>query len=148
MHDLEIVQCVGSESGLHLNHQKSEVICTNPVNTILSTIPVAQVLDPESASLLGSPIGDTASITSVINDKIHQLVIMGERLQHLTMQDALLLLRNSFAIPKLLYIIRSSLSFLSPSLLRSIVSDITNINLDETAWNQASLPVKLWGIGY
>ena len=78
---------------------------------------------------------------------------MGERLQHLSTQDALLLLRNSFAIPKLLYTIRSSPSFLSPSLqrydetIRSIVSDITNINFDETAWTQASLPVKPGGLG-
>ena len=155
MHDLEIVQRVGSEFGLHLNHQKSELICTNSmtVDPIVSTIPGAQVLDPVSASLLGCPIGDTASITSVIDDKIHQLITMGERLQHLTMQDALLLLRNSFAIPKLLHVIRSSPSFLSPSLqrydetLRAIVSDITNINLDETTWTQASLPVKSGGLG-
>ena len=78
---------------------------------------------------------------------------MGECLQHLTMQDAPLLLRNSFAIPKLFYIIRSSPSFLSPSLqrydetLRSIVSDITNINLDEAAWTQVSLPAKSGRLG-
>ena len=74
-------------------------------------------------------------------------------LQHLSTQDALFLLRNSFTIPKLLYTIRSSPNFLSPSLqsydktLRSIVSDITNINLDDTAWTQASLPVKSGGLG-
>ena len=154
-HDLEIVQCVGSDLGLHLNHEKSEVICTNPATTspILSAIPGAHVLDTASATLLGSPIGDVASITSVINDKIRHLTTMGERLQHLSTQDALLLLRNSFAIPKLLYTIRSSPSFLSPSLqrydetLRAMVSDITNINLDETAWIQASLPVKSGGLG-
>ena len=68
--------------GLHLNHQKSEVVCTKLVaaNLILSAIPGAQVVDPASATLLGSPIRDTASITSVINDKIHHLTIMGERL--------------------------------------------------------------------
>ena len=71
-------------------------------------------------------------------DQIHHLTTMGERLQHLTMQDALLLLHNSFIVPKLLYIIRSSPSFLSPTLqryddiLRFIVSDISNVNLDET----------------
>ena len=154
-HDLEIVQCVGTELGLHLNRQKSEVISTNPATAspILSAIPGAQVMDPASATLLGSPIGDVSSITSVINDKIRHLTTMGERLQHLSTQDALLLLRNSFAIPKLLYTIRSSPSFLSPSLqrydetIRSIVSDITNINFDETAWTQASLPVKSGGLG-
>ena len=69
------------------------------------------------------------------------------------MEDALLLLCNSFTIPKQLYIIRSSPSFLSSGLqkydeiLRSIVSDITNINLDEATWTQASLPGKTGGLG-
>ena len=88
---------------------------------------------------------------SVINDMICYLTTIGERLQHLSTQEALLL-HNSFAILKLPYTIRSSLSFLSPSLqrydetLRSIVSDITNINLDETVWTQASLSVNLGGL--
>ena len=153
-HDLGIVQCVGSDLGLHLNHQKSEVICTNPATTnpILSAIPGAQVLDPAGATLLGSPIGDAASITSVIDDKIRHLTTMGKRLQHITMQVALLL-HNSFAIPKLLYIIRSSPNFLSPSLqkydeiLRFIVSDITNISLDKTSLTQALLSVKSGVLG-
>ena len=81
-HDLEIVERLGSELGLYLNHQKSEVICTKLVaaNPILSAIPGAQVVDPASATVLDSPIGDTASIISVIDDKIHHLTIMGERL--------------------------------------------------------------------
>ena len=37
-------------------------------------------MDPASATVLDSPIGDTASIISVIDDKIHHLTIMGERL--------------------------------------------------------------------
>ena len=81
-HDLEIVERLGSELGLYLNHQKSEVICTKLVaaNPILSAIPGAQVVDPASATLLGSPIRDTASIISFIEYKIHHLTIMGERL--------------------------------------------------------------------
>ena len=139
-HNLEIVQHVRSEMGLHLNHQKSKVICTKPVNAnpIFSAIPGVRVRDPESIDLLAYSIGDTASITSVINDKIHHLTILGERLQHLTMQDALLL-HNSFANPKPVYVIQTSPSFLSPSLqiydesLKSIVTKVTSINLDETA---------------
>ena len=55
--------------------------------------------------------------------------------------------------PKLLYTIRSSPSFLSPSLqrydetLRSIVSDITNINLGNTTWTQVLLLAKSGGLG-
>ena len=78
---------------------------------------------------------------------------MGERLQHLSSHDALLLLRHSLAIPKLLYILRSSPSFLSPCLksyddeLRALVSRITNVPLEDPAWSQASLPVRCGGLG-
>lgn len=46
----------------------------------------AQVFDPESATLLGSPIWDVASVMLVINDKIRHLTTMGDRLQHLSTQ--------------------------------------------------------------
>ena len=78
-----------------------------------------------------------------------------ERLQYLFAHDAILLLRHSFAIPKLLYSLRTSPCFLSSNLksydvvLRSILSGITNthFNEDDPAWTQASLPVKFGGLG-
>ena len=98
-------------------------------------------------------IGDTRSTSDAISGKTQLLRTMGDRLQHVSAHDALLLLRNSFAIPQLLYILRTSPSFLSPSLkvyddvLRSIVGKIANTRLDDNAWNQASLPVKAGGLG-
>ena len=43
-HDLEIVERLGSELGLYLNHQKCGVVCTKLVaaNPILSAIPGAR----------------------------------------------------------------------------------------------------------
>ena len=51
--------------GLHLNHRKSEVICGDSATreAILSALPGARVVDPMSATLLGSPIGDVGSIS-------------------------------------------------------------------------------------
>ena len=117
-HDLEIVVREGAALGLHMNERKSEVICKDPAarGSILPSIPGAQVIDPTSASLLGSPIGDTGSTSDAISRKTQLLRTMGERLQYVSAHDALLLLRNSFAIPKLLYLLRSSPSFLSPKL--------------------------------
>ena len=154
-HDLEIVVREGAALGLHLNERKSEVICKDPAarGSILPSIPGVQVIDPTSASLLGSPIGDTGSTSDAISRKTQLLRTMGERLQYVSAHDALLLLRNSFAIPKLLYLIRSSPSFLSPKLkdyddvLRSIVGSVANTCLDDNAWSQASLPVKAGGLG-
>ena len=116
-------------------------------------IPGVKLLEPSVASLLGSPIGDGASVSDAILQKLGLLHTMRDRLQHITAHDALLLLCNSFAIPKLLYLLRSAPSFLSPKLklydeeLRAIVSTIANTDLDDAAWIQASLPVKAGGLG-
>ena len=79
---------------------------------------------------------------------------MGDRLSYLHAQDALLLLHHSFAIPKLLYTLRTAPRFLSYELsiydiLKSITSRITNVPLgdSDTAWTQASLPEKHRGLG-
>ena len=155
--DLEVVEHVATGLGLHLNQRKSEVICGDSATreAILSALPGARVVDPMSATLLGSPIGDVGSISNMISEKIHLLETMGERLQYLFAHDAILLLRHSFAIPKLLYSLRTSPCFLSSNLksydvvLRSILSGITNthFNEDDPAWTQASLPVKFGGLG-
>ena len=157
LHDLEVVKQEAAELGLHLNQRKSEVICVDQPtsDSILSSIPEASVIDPLDACLLGSPIGDCGSISNTIDEKVRLLGIMGDRLQHLEAHDAILLLRHSFAIPKLLYTLRTAPCFLSPNLesydveLRSIVSTITNIhfNIDDPAWTQASLPVRYGGLG-
>ena len=78
---------------------------------------------------------------------------MGDRLQHLHVYDAFLLLRHSIGMPRLLYILCSSPCFLSPALpendsvLKSVTSSLININLqlDESIWLQA--PVNLGGLG-
>ena len=74
---------------------------------------------------------------------------------HFRAHDVLTLLRHSFLIPKLLYVLRISPAFLSPLLaswdllLLSIVSKITNINIypDDPCWLQATLPVRSGGLG-
>ena len=81
------------------------------------------------------------------------LQTMGDRLQHLHVHDAFLLLRHSIAMSRLLHILRSSPCF---SLLRypnmtqysDVTSSLININLqdDDSAWLQASLLVNLGGL--
>ena len=73
---------------------------------------------------------------------------------HFRRHDALLLLCPSFAIPKILYLLRMSPCLRSTKLLefdlllRSIVSKVINVNLsDDDVWCQASLPVSSGGIG-
>ena len=78
---------------------------------------------------------------------------MGERFVHFSAHNSLVLLRHSFAIQKLHYLLCTTPCFLSGHLeeyyvLHSI-SSITNCPSvqDEKAWLQASVPVKLGGLG-
>ena len=157
LQDLQRVEQGAAELGLSLNHEKSEVINIDPAarEPLLSAAPNLSVTNPDCASLLGSPLCSVDCIDQVIRDKTESLRTMGDRLSYLHAQDALLLLRHSFAIPKLLYTLRTAPCFLSHELsiydniLKSITSRITNVPLgdSDTAWTQASLPVKQGGLG-
>ena len=110
---------------------------------------------PGVSSLLGSPVGDPASLSAAIEDKLSSLRLLGDRLQFFSSQDAFLLLRYSFAIPKLTFLLRTSPAFESPllqeydSLFCSLLSSLLNVNLDysDASWAQASLPVRMGGLG-
>ena len=156
-HDLRVIEEESSALGLDLNPEKSEIICSDPqtITSLLSLIPGAIQVAPSAATLLGSSVGDMFSVSSTISEKTHMLKTMGERLHHLSSHDAILLLRHSLAIPKLLHILRTSPCFISPVLkgyeeeLCSILSAITNTQLevDSPAWSQATLPVDYGGLG-
>ena len=92
---------------------------------------------------------------SCLEEQLHQLNVLGDRLCHLQMHDAITILRNSFSIPKLLHILRTSPAFSSPllgsrdQLMMSIVSKITNLDFIQgsTSWLQATLPINSGGLG-
>ena len=153
--DLDLVVHEGAARGLSLNQRKTEVVyfSSDAPSSFLSSIPMAQLIPAQDATLLGSSIGDVNSITSVLSGKTKLLQGMGERLKYLSSQDGLLLLRHSFSIPKVLHLLRSAPTFVSSGLTsydevqRSILESITNVSLDDSAWIQASLPVKNGGLG-
>jgi len=68
-------------------------------------------------------------------------------------QDALILLRASFSTPRVLHLMHCSLSVDHNALisfddmLRSAFRHITNSDVSDTQWLQASLPVKDGGLG-
>ena len=141
--------------GLHLNHHKTELICGDLAGgQLLQVAPDLCKVDPKDAVLLGSPIGQSASIDAAITSRVEALKFMGHRLTNFWKHDALILLRHSFAIPRILYILRTTPCFSSPCLesfdreLRSTVGAVLNISLEEdSAWSQATLPVGSGGIG-
>ena len=153
--DLETIEQMGGALGLVLNHSKSEVICADEHTrqSILSVSPHLQCTDQADACLLGSPIGGPQSITKVLSSKKQSLELMGERLKLLHSHDALCLLKNALALPKILYVLRSAPCF-SCSILaeldrlqRSLLEAICNVTLSYVAWSQASLPTRAGGLG-
>ena len=111
-----------------------------------------RLMNFEDAILLGSPIGGSTSVDAAIISRVEALKVMGKRLAHFQKHDALILLRHSFAIPKILYILRTAPCFSSPCLesfdqeLRSMMGAILNISLvDASSWSQATLPVGSGG---
>lgn len=156
LHDIQVLKDA-SDLGLLLNASKCEIISTDMTicSTLLVALPGAKLLPPSQAQLLGSPVGDEPSVSSVLSGKVEALRRLGERLKLLTAHDALLLLRNCFALPKLLYTLRSAPCFLSSELetyddcLREILGAVTNnlLGRESHPWVQATLPVKLGGLG-
>ena len=99
-------------------------------------------MDPAYATLLGSPLGDGSCISRAIAEKIDALKRVGEKFEVLSAHDALFLFRNSFAIPKLQYLLCTAPCFKSEMLmeydntLRLILSEVTNtaVASDDRAW--------------
>ena len=148
--DLRTIEERGQELGLRLNVSKSELICKDEfaVQDFLSDFPGLQFAPPNKAVLLRSPLGEE-SMSDLLSAQLYQLKVIGDHLQHFHSHDAITLLRRSFAIPKLLHLLRTSPAFRSPllvswdNMLASILSKITNINFSpkDHAWIQAILPI-------
>ena len=156
LHDVDVIKS-GENLGLFLNCSKCEVICNNDTlrGHIASALLRAMVVNLESACLLGSPLGDVALIGASLEEKIRALSIMGSLFPHLSAHDSLTLLRHSFAIPKLHYLLRTTPCFLSDHLekydstLCSILTSVINTPLlqNDKTWVQATLPVRFGGLG-
>ena len=154
--DLHFLELEAAKIGLVLNLSKSELICddNHTLEAVLQEAPGLPTVSVSQATLLGTPVGDSESVESTIKDKTEVLWLMGDRLNLLSSHDALVLLCHSFAIPRVLFVLRTAPCFLSPlleafdELLRSILTRVINVPLDdESAWLQASLPVRAGGIG-
>ena len=103
--------------------------------------------------LLGAPIGETALNTHLDKAK-KQFHEFATKIQNIGAHAAFFLLKNCFALPKFLYILRTATCFKRPDLLhaidsevRSALSTILNVCIDEQKWSQSALPAKLGGLG-
>ena len=104
-------------------------------------------------TLLGAPVLSGRATDKVLQETISDLDRAIDRLSLLEAHDALCLLKNSIAMPKLLYILRTSPCFDNPLLasfddaLRRGLSLVLNVELTDKQWSQATLPVQMGGLG-
>ena len=73
-------------------------MCSQYTDVLLFALPGVHVVDPMKATLLGSPIGDKSCISDTLSAKTNLQRKMGDLSAH----DTILLLKHSFALPKLL----------------------------------------------
>lgn len=161
-----VAQCISeivprlSEIGLVVNPRKSEltflsdsvdkeaVLCN--FSSILPDIRNTALTDLD---ILGAPVFMT-NLHVLLDNKQQCLGNMINRLKLLDAHPAYMLLKNCFAIPKMMYILRTTKAFSLPESLAAIdktiregFSDICNVHCDDTSWPQAVLPIKHGGIG-
>ena len=152
--DFLILDAEASKLGLHLNRSKCEIIGISDLSRTQLKEKGILLNETESAAacLLGSPLHMDGISQAIIN-KRSDLKIMSTRLSYMPAHDSLFLLKNALAIPKLMYILRSSPCFDNDELinydndLRNMLSKILNIDLSDDGWEQASLPVRCGGLG-
>ena len=159
--DLRYVVPALADVGLHVNPNKSEIINVDcsvaefdiALSRVRSTLDGVQVVNKESAQILGSPLLPNAINVSLAS-KVSNLCSMSKKLETIDSHPALFLLRNCFAMPKLLFTVRSALCYTQTEHLasfdlqtRSCVEAICNVKMDDTGWRQATLPVKFGGLG-
>ena len=104
-------------------------------------------------TLLGASILQGPGLGSAMQNKVDDLTREVDRLKLLHANDALVLLKNSLTMSRLLYILRTSDCHNYPLLrkfvntLTSGLSSILNVQFNDIHWLQASLAVKSGGIG-
>lgn len=77
-----------------------------------------------------------------------------ERLQHLDSHTAVFFLAHYVSAPRLMYLLRSAPVYKQPSalqkideLVRGALTEASNVNISGPAWKQATLPLRLGGLG-
>ena len=140
--------------GLSLNYSKCEIIglSTNSAHIWASSGFNFMIRPIKEACLLGSPL-HCDGVDAALSARRVQLEDIVERLKKMSAHEALYLLKSCFAMPRLLYLLRTAPCSLSSvtcdldTVIRGAVSAITNVRLDSDAWLQGSLPVRWGGIG-
>ena len=149
------ILCHKRRPGHHRQIYLKYEITTNNFDIIeeLAVFKDIKRINMEDFTLLRAPILEGKAVDNVLQEQIAIVERSSTRLSKLQSHDALCLLKNLLAMPKLLYILRTSLSANDPLLhefhrvLRAELESILNIHLSDGQLKQASLPVHMGGLG-
>ena len=159
--DLRTVMTIGEDIGLELNLSKCEafVFGGDSISRAAATSDVKRFAKNirfpkrEELSLLGSPLLPEA-ITKAMDKKTSTIRLLTSRLTDLQAHQALFILKNCLSTPKVLYVLRSSPAWTRKdkleefdSMIRSSLASITNTDMTDAVWRQATLPVSKGGLG-
>ena len=160
--DLRSLRSALSAVGLTLNAAKCEVaFLGNPLTShpavsleaISAALPDAAEIQLNNLSLLGSPLtdGGLEAAADTASDMIERLC---SRLRHLDSHTAVFFLAHHVSAPRLSYLLRSAPLYKEPEALdridetvRSTLEAVTNVTISGESWEQATLPVRLGGLG-
>jgi hypothetical protein len=151
--DVDFIERTCSTMGLTLNRSKCEVIARNNNNTGYDSLRDFKFIDVEQAQLLGAPLSSGKALQQCLESRTKELEESLNKLTLIARQDALLILRISLGAPKMIYTLRCHPSDKHPELeiydtkLRQGLEKILNISLNDNQWTQASLPIKMGGLG-
>ena len=112
-----------------------------------------RLVQSNNTTLLGAPLFVEA-LPSAVEMKVAALKRLTSNLGYLHAHDALYLLKNCLAIPKLLHLLRCSPTWKTLDQLQAFDEDlqlslesICNIRLDDNTWIQETLPTSKGGLG-
>ena len=154
--DFEYIKKSGQAFGLSVNESICEQITEDDraISMFRQIVPNIVTVRPQSACLLGAPIGDSVIIDNALKTKLDNLQKLCDTLKSLNAHDAFFLLKHCFSLPKLLFILRCAPCYQRQFLLheydttiRTALQSILNVQLSDAAWYQAILPVSNGGLG-
>jgi len=152
--NIEKLAEAGRRIGLELNSNKYEVVGLSQADVDnVDVFKNFKVFQLEDLTLLGAPVQSGRAVDAALEIKCADLTRAVSRLSLLHAHDALVILRNSLSVPKLLYTLRtancSGRSALQQfdDILRDGLSAILNISLTDDQWIQALRPVRSGGLG-
>ncbi|KAJ0173779.1 hypothetical protein K1T71_010928 [Dendrolimus kikuchii] len=158
--DLKYLISEFSKIGLVLNYSKCELFIANSTVNVSNTISDFQdlasnlkLVKKDTLTLLGSPIFDE-SFPSFVDDKIQNFHSKIVNLKEISAHSAYFLIRYCLFTPNFTYVLRCSPLWRHPTILynldniiRQTLTSIINIPLEDRSWTQASLPIRLGGLG-